>query len=290
MKQRRAAPESLAGAPDLLYDQESNVSGIELLLIRVGNHVLLADTPGQEIQIFVTGGDDVQGLNLYVMVADGGPMLGGTIIGPTIEDVDVYTGTIFADNNAGQTALPEPTEVPQWESRTVVTTVGTVSAGGLLATITIDTTGFMVGTWDLVVSETLGYMSDFAGIIPSVIDGHIIIATDSTTPMAFDDDYSVAEGETLTVPVDGVLANDIDPQSDPIRAEPVDGPAHGTLSLEEDGSFVYTPDAFFHGIDRFTYYATDDIENSNVATVTVAIHPVNDKPVSVTPISDTNGQ
>ncbi|MEE8452908.1 MAG: peptidylprolyl isomerase, partial [Thermoguttaceae bacterium] len=227
-------------ATGLSSTQTVNVAVLDQLLIIVGDHVLLADTPGQEIQIFVTGGDDVQGLNLNVMVADGGPEVGGTIIGPTIEDVDVQTGTIFADNTTGQTSAPEPTEVPQWEGRTIVTASGTVSAEGLLATITIDTTGFTVGTWDLIVSETLGYKSDFAGIVPSVIDGRIIIErTGNTAPTAVDDDYTVAEGETLTVPADGVLTNDNDPDGNPISAVLVDQPDHGTLALDGNGSFVY---------------------------------------------------
>ncbi|MEE8450706.1 MAG: Ig-like domain-containing protein, partial [Thermoguttaceae bacterium] len=76
---------------------------------------------------------------------------------------------------------------------------------------------------------------------------------------------------TLTVSADGVLANDTDPESDPIWAELVDGPAHGTVSLFEDGSFVYTPDFLFNGTDSFTYYATDDMDDSGVVTVTIDV-------------------
>ena len=48
-----------------------------------------------------------------------------------------------------------------------------------------------------------------------------------------------------------------------------------------DGSFDYTPVADFNGTDTFTYVANDGTYDSNVATVTITVHPVNDAPVAV---------
>ena len=45
---------------------------------------------------------------------------------------------------------------------------------------------------------------------------------------------------------------------------------HGTLDLNEDGSFVYTPNAGFTGEDSFTYRAYDGTD-SVVATVTITV-------------------
>ena len=47
----------------------------------------------------------------------------------------------------------------------------------------------------------------------------------------------------------------------------VTDPAHGTLTLNGDGSFVYTPAADYSGPDSFTYKANDGTAESNVATV-----------------------
>ena len=44
-------------------------------------------------------------------------------------------------------------------------------------------------------------------------------------------------------------------------------PAHGTLSLNADGSFSYTPAANFNGSDSFSYKANDGTTNSAAATV-----------------------
>ncbi|HXT57090.1 MAG TPA: ELWxxDGT repeat protein [Pirellulales bacterium] len=89
-------------------------------------------------------------------------------------------------------------------------------------------------------------------------------------PVAHDDRYTFEAGATLTVPAPGVLANDADPDGDPITAVLVSGPAHGSLTLNADGSFTYTPDAAFRGRDSFTYQATDGSNLSiKIATVTL---------------------
>jgi VCBS repeat-containing protein len=54
-----------------------------------------------------------------------------------------------------------------------------------------------------------------------------------------------------------VLANDADPNDDPLTAVEVTGPAHGTLNLDPDGSFTYTPNAGFSGTVTFVYEASD---------------------------------
>ena len=59
--------------------------------------------------------------------------------------------------------------------------------------------------------------------------------------------------------------------------------SNGTLSLNADGSFSYTPDADWNGTDSFTYTANDGVLDSNVATVTITVNPDNDDPVVTLP-------
>ncbi len=119
-------------------------------------------------------------------------------------------------------------------------------------------------------------------------------------PAAVDDPYDVDEDGTLTVsasdppagPAPGVLGNDtdvddgdtlsvVDADGDAQGIQPVSRPAHGTLTLEADGSFVYEPDANYFGDDTFTYKANDRTVDSDAATVTITVNPVNDPPNAV---------
>lgn len=90
-------------------------------------------------------------------------------------------------------------------------------------------------------------------------------------PVAADDTYSTAPDTALTVPAPGVLGNDTDGDNDGLTAVLVSNPGNGTLNLNADGSFTYTPDAGFTGSDSFTYQANDGKEDSNVATVTMTV-------------------
>jgi VCBS repeat-containing protein len=78
----------------------------------------------------------------------------------------------------------------------------------------------------------------------------------------------------------GVLRNDRDVEGDPLSAVLVTNPANGTLTLNTDGSFTYTPNANFNGADSFTYRASDGVAQSNAATVSITVAPVNDAPVA----------
>jgi VCBS repeat-containing protein len=99
-------------------------------------------------------------------------------------------------------------------------------------------------------------------------------------PVAVDDSYSVNEDVSLgvNIPPIGVLHNDTDVDGDPLTSILVDPASHGTVSLNPDGTFLYTPDANFNGTDTFTYKANDGLADSNIATVTINVGSVNDAP------------
>jgi VCBS repeat-containing protein len=100
---------------------------------------------------------------------------------------------------------------------------------------------------------------------------HIASQGEIVTPISQDDSYAVNAGTSLTIDAPGVLENDTDSGSDPLTATLASGPSHGTLTLNADGSFTYTPDSSFLGTDSFTYTASDGTTTGNVATVSIAV-------------------
>ncbi|MCP4787289.1 MAG: tandem-95 repeat protein [Fuerstiella sp.] len=87
------------------------------------------------------------------------------------------------------------------------------------------------------------------------------------------DSFATNFEAVLNVPASsGVLANDSDVDGDTLTASLVTGPSDGTLVLNENGSFNYTPDTLFDGTDSFTYSASDGT-TSTQATVTIVVAP-----------------
>lgn len=109
----------------------------------------------------------------------------------------------------------------------------------------------------------------------------INIAPVNDAPLGNNDSYTTLEDTALTVSSPGILANDTDVDGDALKAMLVTNVNHGTLNLNTNGSFVYTPAANYNGVDSFTYRPTDGTTNGNLTTVTLNITPVNDPPVAV---------
>jgi len=74
-------------------------------------------------------------------------------------------------------------------------------------------------------------------------------------------------------------ASDVD--DDPLSVVIVSGPVHGSLVRNADGSFTYTPTAYYAGGDSFTYKVNDGAADSNVATIVLTVTQVNHVPVAV---------
>jgi VCBS repeat-containing protein len=98
----------------------------------------------------------------------------------------------------------------------------------------------------------------------------IAVTSVNDAPIALGDAYSVEHNGTLTVSAPGLLGNDFDVESGLTAAAAVN-PSSGTLGLNPNGSFTYTPSAGFSGTDTFTYRANDGALDSNVATVTITV-------------------
>jgi VCBS repeat-containing protein len=129
-------------------------------------------------------------------------------------------------------------------------------------------------------SDSFTYKASDGTLTSNLATVTITVNAVNDAPAAAEDAYSTAEDAPLTVPAPGVLGNDSDPDGDGLTAALAAGPTHGSLSLNANGSFTYTPAANFNGSDSFTYKASDGALSSNVATVTITVEAVNDAPAA----------
>ncbi len=154
------------------------------------------------------------------------------------------------------------------------TGTGTVTSASEFETYLVETDGDM---W----LNTVSVRAGTAFITAST--GRILNGLPPLAPEAFDD----VIGTVMNVPAMGnVLLNDRDPNPADeltVNQTPVSGPSNGTVILNGDGSFTYTPNPNFVGTDTFTYRVSDPDSEFDEATVTVVVASqaeVNSAPVA----------
>ncbi|HRP39842.1 MAG: Ig-like domain-containing protein [Chitinophagales bacterium] len=105
----------------------------------------------------------------------------------------------------------------------------------------------------------------------------IYVAPVNDPPVAVNDTFTILEDQVLN---GNVLNNDYDVDGDKLKASMVQQPFNGKVTLNQDGSFVYTPDKDYYGRDEFKYKACDTARflNCAQARVLINIQPVNDAP------------
>ena len=227
---------------------------------------MLADSSGHSINGTVTGTN-------WAWVAGAPFSTPGNTAPVAVED----TATTVEETAATIAVLPNDTDA---DGDTLTLTGVGVPAHGTAVT---NPNGTVTYTPALNYSgaDTFTYtITDSQGAIAT---GSVAVTVTSTNdpPVAVNDAYTTNEDVTLTVPPTGVAVNDLDPDGNTLTAIGVTVPAHGTLTLNADGSFSYTPAANYSGPDGFTYKVTDGTVESNVATVAITVTAVNDAPVAV---------
>ncbi len=93
-------------------------------------------------------------------------------------------------------------------------------------------------------------------------------------PVAVNDEATIEKGGVLNG--SSLLINDTDPDDDilTINTTPLVSPDHGTLIINSDGTYTYTPDEDYSGSDSFTYEVCDDGTPQECATAEVTINVV----------------
>lgn len=102
----------------------------------------------------------------------------------------------------------------------------------------------------------------------------VVVANINDAPVANDDTYAMAQSTTLILPAPGVLLNDTDQNKDPLVIASYAPASTGLVTVNNDGSFIYTPPSpAFTGIVTFSYRTSDGALSSASATVTINVQP-----------------
>ena len=115
------------------------------------------------------------------------------------------------------------------------------------------------------------------------IDGraidNVVVSADrlssNQAPVGNDDTLTLDEDTSATM---DVLANDFDADGDALEATIIVHPRHGTLTKNDDGSLLYSPDDNYHGTDTFSYVAIDGTQHSQPVDVAIVVNSINDAP------------
>ena len=211
-----------------------------------GNLISISDPDAGSADVEVT-----------LSMTNGTISLNGTVgltfsVGDGVSDASMtFTGTMAAINTALNGLIYAPTaEYNGADTITLITNdLGNTGSGGAL-------------------SDT-----DNIGITINAVND---------PPTAVADAYSTSEDVQLVVAAAGVLSNDIDVDGPSLTVISGTAPTNGSLTLNSDGSFTYTPLPNFAGVDSFTYTMSDGTTNSS-NTVTITVTDVNDAPIVTVP-------
>jgi VCBS repeat-containing protein len=184
-------------------------------------------------------------------------------LGFTIGDVETAVNSLTLSHSSSNPTLVPNTDVNiafggAAGNRNVTVTPAANQNGGPV-TVTVTVTDGNGGT----VTETFDVM------VTAVND----------TPVASNASRTTAEDSALT---GNLVASDVD-AGDTLTFVNVAGPSHGTVTVNADGSYTYTPAVNYNGPDSFTFKATDNAAtptDSNTATVSITVTAVNDAPVA----------
>lgn len=265
--------------------------------IVVGDHVLLANTAGQTIDIVATGDSDVTGINVRAQLGDGL----GAQAEPVFDGVS-YAGSIWTEP-ATTTGGPVGGAEQFLQSSIVFNSSGdSVISAGQVFQLSVDTTGFVGGTFALNLSmtdigtDTAFVLSGGVEEAVTITNGSITIGVMNNTPtldalsnLAIDEDA----GEQV-VGLSGISAGDSESQPLSVTATSsnpslIPHPMVTYTSANATGSIAFSPALDQSGTATITVTVEDGGPDGNLATAAdnatversfdVTVNPLDDVPV-----------
>ncbi|MFY9477244.1 MAG: cadherin domain-containing protein [Aquabacterium sp.] len=202
--------------------------------------------------------------------------------GLVVADVDAGTGqvrvTLSVVSGALNAAAGSTGVLVSGSGTTTLTLTGTIAQiNALFDGLQGATLGYLIDTDLPPPSDTLTLVvndqghSGPGGALTATASTSIAITDGYDAPTVVDHGWSMPFGTPLRMASAQLLQNAQAPELRPLTPQLVQGPSQGTLSLQADGSWLYTPRAGFSGSDSFTYLADDGMGQSNIATVRLTV-------------------
>jgi hypothetical protein len=129
-------------------------------------------------------------------------------------------------------------------------------------------------------NDSFTYSARVRGEPKDVATVSLRVKASNAQPVGTTDTFATAEDTPLSVPAPGVLANDTDPDGDPLTVELVSDPFGDYFDLLSDGSFEYLPPPDYDSPVTFSYRIDDGLVTSPPITATIDITAVNDSPIA----------
>ncbi len=199
-----------------------------------------------------------------------------------VNDAPVPVGTLPAQTNVDATSGINVATAGGFTDADNATL--TYSATGLPAGLSIDSaTGAITGTIDRSASQ--GGAAGVYSVTVTARDAAGAATTQTfnwtvTNPGPTATNNTASTNEDAPIPAINVLANDSDPDGDPLTVTAASA-VNGTVTINADGTLLYTPNANFSGSDTITYTISDGQGGTATATVAITVAAVNDAPTPV---------
>ncbi|MCW7541970.1 tandem-95 repeat protein [Aquabacterium sp. A7-Y] len=197
-----------------------------------------------------------------------------------VNDNPVVVGSLDNETRSDGATVSIPTSAVFRDAD--ITTNGdqlTFSATGLPAGLSIDpSTGLISGTLPNDASRPAAYTIEVTATDSkgAKVSSSFGLSVNNPAPVAGDQTVSTPEDTPVTGQVTAV-----DPDNDALTFSKAADPAHGSVVVDADGNYTYTPDANFNGADSFQVQVSDGQGGTHTVTVNVTVDPANDAPVAV---------
>jgi hypothetical protein len=203
-------------------------------------------------------------------------------LSPQVDEVSIYTGTNNAPVANDQavvanvnTALPITLTASDVDGTTLTYTVADGPTNGVLSGTAPNLT--YTPNANYAGADSFTFRANDGTVDSNLATVSITVNPENEAPVA--DDQSVVTDEDIARAI-VLTASDAD--GDALTYTVVDGPANGVLTGTPP-DLTYTPNLDYAGADSFTFRANDGTADSNLATVSITVNPVNDAPLAFLP-------